>query len=128
MTLGILIGLTAESVSQPVVKDVLFKAHEWDLQARFTPIALAEYERWVAAHGQPRHIMTLIGRDLRAHRFWLDVKSHNRRALALYASEGFVEEGRRLADFSAASGRLEGISPKWDRVGLEAARIWKPMA
>jgi diamine N-acetyltransferase len=33
-------------------------------------------------------------RDLKAHRFWLDVKSLNTRALALYASEGFVEEGR----------------------------------
>ena len=33
-------------------------------------------------------------RDLGAHRFWLDVKSLNTRALALYASEGFVEEGR----------------------------------
>ena len=33
-------------------------------------------------------------RDLKAHRFWLDVKSRNTRALALYASEGFVEEGR----------------------------------
>jgi RimJ/RimL family protein N-acetyltransferase len=33
-------------------------------------------------------------RDLRAHRFWLDVKSLNTRALALYQSEGFVEEGR----------------------------------
>lgn len=32
--------------------------------------------------------------DLRAHRFWLDVKSLNERALALYRSEGFVEEGR----------------------------------
>jgi RimJ/RimL family protein N-acetyltransferase len=32
--------------------------------------------------------------DLRAHRFWLDVKSLNARALALYTSEGFVEEGR----------------------------------
>ena len=32
-------------------------------------------------------------RDLHAHRFWLDVKSLNTRALALYASEGFVEEG-----------------------------------
>jgi RimJ/RimL family protein N-acetyltransferase len=32
--------------------------------------------------------------DLGAHRFWLDVKSLNARALALYASEGFVEEGR----------------------------------
>ncbi len=32
--------------------------------------------------------------DLHAHRFWLDVKQLNARALALYASEGFVEEGR----------------------------------
>jgi ribosomal protein S18 acetylase RimI-like enzyme len=32
--------------------------------------------------------------DYHAHRFWLDVKSLNTRALALYASEGFVEEGR----------------------------------
>jgi RimJ/RimL family protein N-acetyltransferase len=32
--------------------------------------------------------------DLHAHRFWLDVKSLNERARALYASEGFVEEGR----------------------------------
>ena len=33
-------------------------------------------------------------RDLHAHRFWLDVKSLNTRALALYRSEGFIEEGR----------------------------------
>ena len=33
-------------------------------------------------------------RDLGAHRFWLDVKSGNHRAQALYRSEGFVEEGR----------------------------------
>ena len=33
-------------------------------------------------------------RDLGAHRFWLDVKSKNVRAQALYRSEGFVEEGR----------------------------------
>jgi RimJ/RimL family protein N-acetyltransferase len=32
--------------------------------------------------------------DLHAHRFWLDVKSLNTRALHLYAREGFVEEGR----------------------------------
>lgn len=36
----------------------------------------------------------MVFRDLKAHRFWLDVKSLNIRALALYASEGFVEEGR----------------------------------
>jgi RimJ/RimL family protein N-acetyltransferase len=53
-----------------------------------------------AGHGQGlgrecvRLLMKMAFRDLKAHRFWLDVKSLNTRALALYASEGFVEEGR----------------------------------
>ncbi len=41
-----------------------------------------------------RLLKQLAFRDLHAHRFWLDVKSLNARALRLYASEGFVEEGR----------------------------------
>ncbi len=41
-----------------------------------------------------RLLKQMAFRDLHAHRFWLDVKSLNQRALALYASEGFVEEGR----------------------------------
>lgn len=49
-------------------------------------------------HGLGRACVRLLKRmafrDLKAHRFWLDVKSLNTRALALYASEGFVEEGR----------------------------------
>jgi diamine N-acetyltransferase len=41
-----------------------------------------------------RLLKQLVFRDLHAHRFWLDVLSQNARALGLYASEGFVEEGR----------------------------------
>jgi diamine N-acetyltransferase len=41
-----------------------------------------------------RLLKQMAFRDLRAHRFWLDVKTLNRRALELYQSEGFVEEGR----------------------------------
>jgi diamine N-acetyltransferase len=41
-----------------------------------------------------RLLKRMAFRDLHAHRFWLDVKMLNTRALALYASEGFVEEGR----------------------------------
>ena len=41
-----------------------------------------------------RLLKALAFHDLKAHRFWLDVKSLNQRALALYQSEGFVEEGR----------------------------------
>lgn len=66
LTLGMLVEVPTESESHPVLKDVLFKAHEWSLQARFTPIGLDEYESWVRAKGQPRHIMTLIGSRLTA--------------------------------------------------------------
>ena len=41
-----------------------------------------------------RLLAQMAFRDLGAHRFWLDVKSLNTRALALYRGEGFVEEGR----------------------------------
>lgn len=66
LTLGILIEVPPASESHPVLKDVLFKAHAWGLQARFTPITLDEYETWVAAHGKQRHILTLLGQQISA--------------------------------------------------------------
>jgi RimJ/RimL family protein N-acetyltransferase len=42
--------------------------------------------------------------QLHAHRFWLEVRSLNARALALYASEGFVEEGRLRESVRAGDG------------------------
>jgi len=42
--------------------------------------------------------------DLHAHRFWLDVKALNQRATALYAGEGFVEEGRLRESVKLAEG------------------------
>jgi diamine N-acetyltransferase len=41
-----------------------------------------------------RLLQGMAFRDLRAHRFWLGVTALNTRAQALYASEGFIEEGR----------------------------------
>ena len=42
--------------------------------------------------------------DLGAHRFWLDVKTHNTRAKALYDSEGFVVEGTLREAVKTAGG------------------------
>jgi diamine N-acetyltransferase len=71
------------------------------LQGCRNPHRSVELKRLVLqtkGHGLGRHCVRLLKlmafRDLHAHRFWLDVKSLNTRALALYASEGFVEEGR----------------------------------
>ena len=51
-----------------------------------------------------RLLKQMAFRDLKAHRFWLDVKSLNQRALALYASEGFTEEGRLRESVRIQSG------------------------
>ena len=73
------------------------------LQGCRNPHRSVELKRIVLQHetqgqGRGRACLRLLKRmafaDLRAHRFWLDVKQLNSRALTLYASEGFVEEGR----------------------------------
>jgi diamine N-acetyltransferase len=51
-----------------------------------------------------RLLMQMAFRDLGAHRFWLDVKSLNAAALALYRSEGFIEEGRLRDSVCTADG------------------------
>lgn len=47
--------------------------------------------------------------DLGAHRFWLDVKTHNARARALYDSEAFVVEGV-LRESVRVSGGYESLT------------------
>ena len=49
--------------------------------------------------------------DLGAHRFWLDVKTHNTRARALYDSEGFVVEGV-LRESVRVAGGFESLTVK----------------
>ncbi len=51
-----------------------------------------------------RLLAEMAFRDLGAHRFWLDVKSENERALGLYRSEGFVEEGRLRESVRSGAG------------------------
>jgi diamine N-acetyltransferase len=55
-----------------------------------------------------RLLKRMAYRDLHAHRFWLDVKSLNTPALALYASEGFVEEGRLRESVRISSDTADG--------------------
>ena len=55
-----------------------------------------------------RLLAAMAFRDFGAHRFWLDVKEKNERALTLYRSEGFVEEGR-LRESVRSDGGYESL-------------------
>ena len=64
--LGILIELSAKADSSPILKDLLFKAHELGLKVKFTPITEARYDEWVTHQGKERFIVTLLARKLTA--------------------------------------------------------------
>lgn len=66
LSLGILIEVPPDSADCPVFKELLFKGHELNLNLRFTPIDDKDYEDWVSAQGKPRHIVTLLGREITA--------------------------------------------------------------
>ena len=65
LSLGILIRTTAD-VSGNIMKELLFKASELNVNIRFTPVSIQEYEEWVGRQGKNRWIITLLGRRLTA--------------------------------------------------------------
>jgi len=66
LTLGMLVALPDEAQSAPVLKDLLFKAHEAGITLKLTPVSPADYETWVGVQGKPRHIVTLLARQMEA--------------------------------------------------------------
>jgi len=93
LALGLLIESPQDAKSCSVFKDILFKAHELNLTARFTPIAEEDYEYWVTAQGRPKHIVTLLGRQITAR--------HLARVTEVVAEHGF-----NIDQISRLSGRL----------------------
>jgi len=104
LSLGILIESPEEAKSCSLFKDILFKAHELNLNARFTPIAEADYEHWVAAQGRPKHIVTLLGHQITAR--------HLARVTEVVAEHGF-----NIDQISRLSGRLSLGTPEEQRRG-----------
>jgi len=66
LSLGMLLEVPPEAQSGPVLKDLLFQAHQLKLNINFTPVEEKEYEHWVGLQGKPRYIVTMLGRKLTA--------------------------------------------------------------
>ena len=65
LSLGILIRVDEEN-SGRVMKELLFKATELQVNIGFSPITDEEYEAWVGRQGKNRYILTIVGRHLSA--------------------------------------------------------------
>lgn len=66
LSLGILFEIESGNNSASVLKDLLFKAYELGVKAKFTPISLDDYEHWVGLQGKDRYIVTILGDKLTA--------------------------------------------------------------
>lgn len=66
LSLGMLFEIKSGKKSAAVLKDLLFKAYELGLTAKFTPITLEDYEKWVTLQGKNRYIVTILGEKLAA--------------------------------------------------------------
>jgi len=65
LSLGILFQ-TNEGNSGDILKELLFKSYELDVNIRFTPITEEQYEKWVRLQGKNRYIITIVARKLSA--------------------------------------------------------------
>lgn len=66
LTWGILIEIPDASKSSPVIRDLLFRLHALDLQVRFAPITIEEYQSWAEGRNRACYIVTLLARDIQA--------------------------------------------------------------
>jgi phosphoserine phosphatase len=93
LSLGILAAIPSTDESAPVLKDVLFKAHEIGLTVSFTPVDSESYEHWVSGQGKDRHIITLLARTISAE--------HIARITAIVA-----EHGLNIDNITRLTGRV----------------------
>ena len=99
---GMLIEIPADSQSAPVIKELLFTAHEMDLDIRFTPVSDEEYQRWADDRVITRYIITLLARRLGArHIAWI--------------SEAAQRNGLNIDLIQRLSGRPSLLSSDQDR-------------
>ena len=66
LALSILINIPVRAESAPILKELLFLAHEKGVSLTFTPVDDARYAAWVAAGGKQRYIVTLVARRITA--------------------------------------------------------------
>ncbi|MBQ8055640.1 MAG: phosphoserine phosphatase SerB [Paludibacteraceae bacterium] len=66
LSLGIVFQTQDNQDSGPIMKDLLFKTYEMNVNIRFTPISAEHYTNWVARQGKNRYIITLLGHKLTA--------------------------------------------------------------
>lgn len=66
LALGMLIEVPERSSFTAVKKDLIVRAHELDIQIRFSLISQEQFDHWAASQAKERFIITILGREITA--------------------------------------------------------------
>ena len=66
LTWGILVEVPSGDDSSGVLKELLFRIHELELQVTFQAVSEVQYKEWVEGTGKARYIVTLLSRSITA--------------------------------------------------------------
>lgn len=66
LALGLLVEFPADEDASPVIKEILFRMHEYGMQVKYQPVTEGSYHDWVEQQGKERHIVTLLARQVSA--------------------------------------------------------------
>lgn len=93
LSLGMLFKVSNQNDSGNILKEVLFKCSELNVNVRFTPVTIDRYESWVGLQGQSRYIITLLAKVITAKQL-----SHVTKALS--------EQNLNIDSIKRLTGRL----------------------
>lgn len=97
LSLGILIRVS-EKHSGQVMKELLFKASELNVNIKFYPITIEEYENWVGRQGKNRYMLTVLGRRVEARQIY-------------EISKLIVDQGLNIDGIKRLTGRASILHP-----------------
>lgn len=98
VSLGMLIQLPDNADASGLLKEILFKAHELGIHARFTPVEETAYHDWVAQQGKDRYVLTLLARRITAQQL-------------ARVSRVVSEQGLNIQDITRLTGRIDLDAP-----------------
>lgn len=106
LSLGILFK-TDSRQSGDILKELLFKASELNVNIKFTPIPVEEYEKWVGMQGKNRYVITILGRHITARQIAEVTKVITMQGLNIDAIQRLT--GRMpLAELNDEEGKTKG--------------------
>lgn len=114
VSLGMLVQLPEASDHATMMKELLYQAHERDIQVRFSPVTDAAYEDWVQQQGKDRFVLTILARRISAEHL-------------AHVSKAVSEQGLNIKDISRLTGRVSRDEPSsTDKACIELTLQGRP--